>query len=114
MELLKKLVSIQGVSGDESTVSKFIQNYCEENMSGWKKQPKIIVEPHLHDCLILVFGDPKTAIYAHIDTIGYTVGYSNNLIPIVIPFQKCVDYCVYKIKISYFFTTYSFFSKICK
>ena len=85
MELLKKLVSIQGVSGDESTVSKFIQNYCEENMSGWKKQPKIIVEPHLHDCLILVFGDPKTAIYAHIDTIGYTVGYSNNLIPIGSP-----------------------------
>jgi putative aminopeptidase FrvX len=85
MELLTKLLSIQGVSGDESRISKFIQNYCEENMSGWKCKPRIITEPHLHDCVMLVFGNPKTAVYAHIDTIGYTVGYSNNLIPIGSP-----------------------------
>jgi putative aminopeptidase FrvX len=85
MELLKQLISIRGVSGDESAISNFIKNYCEENMPFWKCKPTIISEPHLHDCLMLVFGNPKTAIYTHIDTIGYTVGYSNNLIPIGSP-----------------------------
>ena len=85
MELLKNLLSIQGVSGDESQISNFIKSYCEVNMSAWKCQPTIISEPHLHDCLILIFGKPKTAVYAHMDTIGYTVGYSNNLIPIGSP-----------------------------
>ena len=85
MELLKKLISIQGVSGDESTIAKFIKDYCEENMASWKCEPLIVYEPHLHDCLILVFGKPKTAVYAHIDTIGYSVGYTNNLIPIGSP-----------------------------
>ena len=54
-------------------------------MASWKCEPLIVFEPHLHDCLILVFGKPKTAVYAHIDTIGYSVGYSNNLIPIGSP-----------------------------
>lgn len=85
MELLKKLISIRGVSGDESNITKFIKDYCDENKSNWKSQPSIIYEPHLHDCLILVFGNPKTAVYAHVDTIGYTVGYSNNLISIGSP-----------------------------
>lgn len=85
MELLKKLISIQGVSGDERNISKFIKDYCEENKSAWKCVPSIIYEQHLHDCLMLVFGNPKTAVYAHIDTIGYTVGYSNNLIAIGSP-----------------------------
>ena len=85
MELLKKLLSIQGVSGDESRISNFIKSYCDENMSSWKCKPIIISEPHLHDCIMLIFGNPKTAVYAHMDTIGYTVGYSNNLIPVGSP-----------------------------
>jgi len=36
----------------------------------------------LQDALILIFGEPTTAIYAHMDNIGFTVGYDNNLIKI--------------------------------
>lgn len=85
MELLKKLISIRGVSGDESKISSFIKNYCINNMSSWKTTPTIFFEPHLHDCVMLIFGNPRIAVYAHLDTIGYTVGYSNNLIPIGSP-----------------------------
>lgn len=85
MELLKELIEIQGLSGDESGITQFIKSYCESNMKNWKCQPQLIVEPEKHDCLILVFGKPKTVIYSHVDTIGYTVGYENNLIPVGSP-----------------------------
>jgi putative aminopeptidase FrvX len=85
MELLKELIEIQGLSGDESRITHYIKSYCESNMKNWKFQPQILVEPEKHDCLILVFGTPKTVIYSHVDTIGYTVGYENNLIPVGSP-----------------------------
>ncbi len=85
MELLKELISIQGLSGDESRITHYIKSYCERNMENWVCQPEIIYEPEKHDCLILVFGTPKTVIYSHVDTIGYTVGYENNLIPVGSP-----------------------------
>ena len=82
MELLKKLVEIQGASGDESRVKEFILNYVNENCSSWKVQPEIVHGDDFQDCLILVFGKPRTAIYAHIDSIGFTVGYDKELIKI--------------------------------
>jgi putative aminopeptidase FrvX len=85
MDLLKKLISVQGVSSDESRICEFIHDYCQTQKAFWKNIPQIIYEPHKHDGLMLIFGKPRTAIYAHIDTIGYSVGYSNNLIPIGSP-----------------------------
>ena len=32
--------------------------------------------------IVLSFGEPKTAIFAHIDSIGYTVSYNNNVVKI--------------------------------
>ena len=80
MELLKKLTSIRGVSSDESNIASFIVDYCKSNMKNWKSQPTIIQGDGFQDCLILVFGKPRTAIYAHMDTIGYSVAYDNKLI----------------------------------
>ena len=85
MELLKELISIQGLSGDESRITHYIKSYCESKMENWACKPEIIYEPEKHDCLILVFGKPTVSIYAHVDTIGYTVGYENNLIPVGSP-----------------------------
>lgn len=31
---------------------------------------------------MLVFGEPRTVIFAHLDTVGYTVRYDNKLVPI--------------------------------
>jgi putative aminopeptidase FrvX len=82
MELLKRLVEIRGASGDESRVRDFLIEHVQSNASKWKVQPELIYGDHFQDCLILVFGNPRTAIYAHMDSIGFTVGYGKELIRI--------------------------------
>jgi putative aminopeptidase FrvX len=82
MELLKKLVEIRGASGDESRVRDFLIEYVRANCSKWAVQPELVYGDHFQDCLILIFGKPKTAIYAHMDSIGFTVGYGKELIKI--------------------------------
>ena len=82
MELLKQLTEIRGVSGDESRIKDFILNYVSKNEARWNVQPKIIDGEGFQDCLILVFGEPTTAIYAHTDTIGFTVSYDKELIKV--------------------------------
>jgi putative aminopeptidase FrvX len=63
-------------------------NYINENKSSWKVQPEIIEGEDFQDNIILVFGEPRTAIFAHMDSVGYTVGYENNLIKIGGPSAK--------------------------
>lgn len=80
--LLEKLCSIHAPSGSESGMKDFLLSYIEQNSSTWKVKPTLYHGKNFQDCLILVFGQPKTAIYAHMDSVGYTVGYSNQLIKI--------------------------------
>lgn len=82
MELLKQLVEIRGVSGDEATIKTFILEYVRKNMINWKSVPTIYHGKGFQDALVLVFGEPTTAIFAHTDTVGFTVGYDKNLIKI--------------------------------
>lgn len=79
MKLLQELIAIRGASGDESLIKEFILNYVIENQSKWKVQPEIFHGKGFQDALILVFGKPTTAIFAHTDTIGFTAAYDNNL-----------------------------------
>lgn len=79
---LEELVQVQGTSGDESAMKAFLLNHIESAKGGWKAQPQIIHGEDFQDAIILVFGKPKTAIFAHIDTIGYMTGYEKNLIKI--------------------------------
>jgi putative aminopeptidase FrvX len=80
--LLQKLIEVPGVSGDESSIKSFILNYVNENISNFKVKPQIIEGNGFQDNLILLFGKPRTAIFAHIDTIGFTVGYDKSLIKV--------------------------------
>lgn len=80
--LLKELVKVRGVASDESRIKDFILKYVETHRSNWKCQPVIVDEPWLQDNIVLIFGKPRTAIYAHIDTIGYSAGYANDLIKV--------------------------------
>lgn len=80
--LLQKLIEVPGVSGDESSIKSFILNYVNENISNFKVKPQIIEGKGFQDNLILLFGKPRTAIFAHIDTIGFTVGYDKSLIKV--------------------------------
>jgi len=82
MELLKQLIEIRGASSDEGRVKDFILGYVHSESIKWKTKPTIIEGIDYQDCLILVFGKPTTAIYAHMDSIGFTVGYDRELIRI--------------------------------
>lgn len=85
MELLKKMCSTFGPSGNEIQIKEFILNHVFEHQNEWKNQPEIIHGDDFQDCLILKFGNPRTAIFAHIDTIGFTVRYEDQLVPIGSP-----------------------------
>jgi putative aminopeptidase FrvX len=39
----------------------------------------------LQDCIVLKFGKPRTALFAHMDSVGFTVRYFNQLLPIGSP-----------------------------
>ena len=88
MDLLKKLCSIHAPSGNESAMTKFIIEYILAHKSGWKQQPVIFSGEDFQDCIVLIFGNPRTAVYAHIDSIGFTVRYGNQLVKIGSPKTK--------------------------
>lgn len=85
MKLLKQLTEIRGASSDEAEISNFISEYVRLNSKNWKVQPEIVSGKGFQDCIILIFGKPRTAIYAHMDTIGYSVGYAKDLIKVGSP-----------------------------
>lgn len=82
LNLLQQLCSIHAPSGREASFNRFLQQYVKENSGNWKKQPEILTGGDLQDCLILRFGEPKTAVFAHLDSIGFTVRYGNELVKI--------------------------------
>lgn len=79
MNLLKDLIKIPGASSDESKIHQFILEYVNREQKNWKFTPEIIRGEGLQDCLILVFGKPRVALYAHLDTVGFSVAYHSNL-----------------------------------
>ena len=81
-ELLKKLIEIPGAASDEGAIRDFLLDYIKKNQDSWKVQPQLFHGDGFQDTILLVFGQPKTAIFAHIDTIGFSVGYGKNLIKI--------------------------------
>ena len=82
MKLLKQLCEVHAPSGSEYKMTEFLLDYIHQNKKSWKVQPKIVSGEDFQDCIILVFGKPTTAIFAHMDSVGYTVGYDNKLIKI--------------------------------
>jgi putative aminopeptidase FrvX len=86
--LLQTLCSIHAPSGSEQNISKFLLTYIKKESKKWKVTPTILYGKEFQDTIVLVFGKPKTAMFAHIDSIGYTVAYANNLIKIGGPASK--------------------------
>ncbi len=82
MELLKKLCEIHAPSGEEKPVRDFLIKYFQENRTLFKSEPELIYGDGFQDCLIVKFGKPRTVIFAHMDSIGFTVRYENQLVPI--------------------------------
>lgn len=85
MKLLQQLCEIPGPSGSEFPVREFLEQYVRANSPRWKCIPEIITGSDLQDCLLLIFGKPRTVVFAHMDTVGFTVRYFDQLIPIGSP-----------------------------
>lgn len=81
-QLLKEMCAIKAPSGDESKMTQFILKYIKRNASSWKVKPVIYSGDDFQETVILVFGKPTTAIYAHLDNIGFTVRYGKQLVKI--------------------------------
>ncbi|MBI2258069.1 MAG: aminopeptidase [Flavobacteriia bacterium] len=85
MDLLKQLTQIPGASSDESKIKEFILQYIQNNQNNWKVKPQIHLSEDFQDAFCITFGKPKTAVFAHMDTVGFSVGYHNRLIKIGSP-----------------------------
>lgn len=94
MKFLIQLLSQCSVSGDESELSGFIFQTIQERKKNWKVTPEIFFGEDFHDCILLKFGNPRTAVFAHMDTIGFMTRYANQLVPVggpeVIPGSRLV------------------------
>lgn len=85
MKLLKQLCEIHAPSGEEYPMKEFLLKYIAKEKKNWAAKPTVIHGEEFQDCIILKFGKPRTAIFAHMDSIGFTVRYFNQLLPIGSP-----------------------------
>lgn len=85
MKLLKQLCEVHAPSGEELRMKEFLLTYIKKEKKNWKTKPEIIHGDEFQDCIILKFGTPRTAIFAHMDSIGFTVRYHNQLLSIGSP-----------------------------
>lgn len=81
-ELLKTLCAIHAPSGNEAPLKEFLLSYINHEKKNWLVQPKVLAGPKWQDCIMLIFGKPRTAVFAHLDSIGFTVRYQKQLVKI--------------------------------
>lgn len=77
MERLRQLQAIEGVSGDEGRVADFVA-------AALAGVPGARIR-RVGDNLIVTRGEPRVAVFAHLDTVGFTLGYDRELIRIGSP-----------------------------
>jgi len=83
MNLLKQMCKIHAPAGEEFAMSQFLLNYIIKNQNKWKAKPTLHYGDGFQDNIIMVFGkNPKTAVFSHMDSIGFTVKYKNEIIKI--------------------------------
>lgn len=76
------MCAIHAPSGNEESMKEFVLDYIEKNKKNWSHKPKTIHGKEFQDCIILIFGKPRTAVFAHMDSIGFTVRYGKQLVKI--------------------------------
>ena len=82
MQLLHSLCRVPAPAGNEAALTQFVLNYVHEHQAIWEHRPEIIADDRFQDCILLVFGQPRTAVFAHLDSIGFTVRYGRQLVRI--------------------------------
>jgi putative aminopeptidase FrvX len=76
------MCAIHAPSGNEAAMKDFLLSYIKKEQKNWKHKPTVLHGKDMQDCILLVFGKPRTAIFAHMDSIGYTVRYGKQLVKI--------------------------------
>ena len=82
MKLLQQMCKIHAPSGEEFAMTQFLLNYINKNRKDWKAQPTLHYGDGFQDNIVMVFGTPTTAIFSHLDSIGFTVKYNNEIVKI--------------------------------
>jgi putative aminopeptidase FrvX len=82
MQLLQSLCRLPAPAGNEAALTQFVLEYVRTQQTAWRHQPQIIFDERFQDCILLVFGQPRTAVFAHLDSIGFTVRYGRQLVRI--------------------------------
>ncbi len=82
MKILFELLDTEGVSGHEVKIKNLLLQYISERKEQWNVSPEVYSGEDFHDCILLKFGSPQTAVFAHIDTIGFMSRYQNELVPV--------------------------------
>jgi putative aminopeptidase FrvX len=82
LSILKTMCAIHSPSGNEVEMKDFLLEYIKKEHKNWKHKPKVIHGKGFQDNIMLVFGKPRTAIFAHTDSIGFTVRYGKQLVKI--------------------------------
>ncbi|GAA3964318.1 M20/M25/M40 family metallo-hydrolase [Hymenobacter antarcticus] len=82
MQLLHSLCRVPAPAGNEAALTRFVLNYIHQHQANWAHRPEIIADDRFQDCILLVFGQPRTAVFAHLDSIGFTVRYGRQLVRI--------------------------------
>ena len=82
LSILKTMCAIHSPSGNEVAMKEFLLDYIKKESKNWKHKPKVIHGKGFQDNIMLVFGKPRAAIFAHTDSIGFTVRYGKQLVKI--------------------------------
>jgi putative aminopeptidase FrvX len=82
MQLLQSLCRLPAPAGNEAALTQFVLEHVRTQQTTWRHQPQIIFDERFQDCILLVFGQPRTAVFAHLDSIGFTVRYGRQLVRI--------------------------------
>lgn len=88
LQLLNQLCNIHAPSGQEGAMTDFLLQYIEQEQHKWAVRPQVFSGDEFQDTIVLVFGTPRTALFAHTDSIGYTVKYGKELVKIGGPAAK--------------------------
>lgn len=78
LTLLRKIQPIHATSGDEGRLTDLLAAELAPPGSG-------VEQTRLGETLVLWKGRPRLAIFAHLDTVGFTVGYDRTLVEIGSP-----------------------------
>lgn len=82
--LLARLLAFDTPSGDEDILADWLSDWAGDTVAGSERK-------RLGASLVVIRGKPRTAIFAHTDTTGYTLAYGGALVRIGGPYPKPED-----------------------